>query len=408
MKLSDEDNEKIDSQYRRHRIKLLALYLPIPLVHAFNEEADLAALARDASEDEANGRAAPVKLKHTEPDSPKQNIEDEFPGLFDDPKKMEDLIKPFLIEVFEPKAASKALLAKEALCDDKTRRMEDILQWAKDYDGQRSLIATPIKTIVERFNRLAIEMPNFKGVIDSLLCELTIALAGDSKDFRVMPLCLNGPPGVGKTRFAREVAKILEVGFEQISLGSSTGSFDLAGLSPGWSTTRAGKISTLLAEGKSACPVILLDEIDKLGGDARYNAANVLLDLLEKDTAAAFLDEGLELRFDASRIVFMATSNDAAKLSEPLKSRMRMIEVCEPSIEQRRVIVGNMAHEYKRLNVSFAADTLDAMADLDLDLRSVYRLARDLVGKTLMEGKKKVTTRHIPARPAAKQGMGFL
>nr|WP_242596961.1 AAA family ATPase [Rhodocyclus gracilis] len=211
-------------------------------------------------------------------------------------------------------------------------------------------------------------------------------MAGPAEDFRVSPIALYGVPGIGKTRFAREVAAILDVGFESIALGSTDAGFVLAGVSPGYSTTRAGRIAKLLAEGDAASPVVMLDEIDKARGDDRNPVVPTLLELLEADSARAFRDEGLEIRMDASRIVYLATANDPELIPAPLQSRLRMLEVAAPTQEQRRGILGNIANEFVGVGVGFPCFLLDRLAEADLDLRVLRRVLRESAGRTLARG----------------------
>lgn len=391
------NEDRMTANFRCRKNGLSRIYLPEILAAQLDEEL------------QERIHAKPSKVE-AEAEKAKKPADEEETS-FADPVSEESWAitpSPFVVQIFDPTEVRRALLAKQDQYDDKTRRMEKIIEAADEFEGHRKLITTPIPTIAEELNRLAINMPNFKAAIDILLSELVVAMAGQGADFHITPICLDGPPAIGKTHFAREIARILDVGFEQISLGATSGGFDLTGLSPGWATARAGKISTLLAERNSACPVVLLDEIDKMKGDTRFSSENVLLDLLERNTASYFMDEGLELRFDASKVIFLATSNNAEQMSDPLLSRMRMVEVEAPNIEQRRVIIGTIAHSFKRLEITFAADVLDALAELDIDLRSISRLARDLVGCTLIAGETEVKMRHMPARRAQKQGMGFL
>lgn len=232
-------------------------------------------------------------------------------------------------------------------------------------------------------------------------------MASPPHDFRVTCLCLNGPPGIGKTRFAKEFSRILCVGFEQISLGAILGGFELSGLAAGWSTARPGRLAKLLAEGRRACPVVLLDEIDKVSGDERASPVTVLLDLLEKDTASRFRDECLEIKIDASKIIFIATSNDAEVIPTPLKSRMRIVEVLAPTAEQRRQIIDNIAVKFMTAGIKFSPSIIDALCDLDLDLRGMSQFVREIAGKALVSGKEVATLDDLPAFEK-KQGMGFV
>jgi len=207
-----------------------------------------------------------------------------------------------------------------------------------------------LEEIVVGLRTLKIGMPNFAEVIDMLVAELALALSGPTEDFRVSAICMNGVPGIGKTRFAREVSCVLDVGFEAVSMGASAG-FELAGVPAGYGNSSAGRIWRLLADGDSACPVVLLDEVDKMGRDERYPNLPTVLDLLEVDSARSFRDEALEARFDTSKIIVLLTANDVDAIPAPLQSRVRMIEIDLPTQEQRREIAGRIATEFTSVGV---------------------------------------------------------
>jgi len=272
--------------------------------------------------------------------------------------------------------------------------------------GRRNLIATPLAQVASALDDLAEDMPNFLDVIEILKGELAIAMTGKPENFHVTPIAMDGVPGIGKTRFAREVANILNVGFDAISMGAATGNFELAGVSPGWGNTRPGRLSRLLAEGKTGCPVVLLDELDKIGSDPRFPVLPVLLDLLEPDSAKHFRDEGLEVRLDASKLIILATSNNADCIPEALQSRMRMIEIQQPTAEQRRQILDRITQDFEPLGVSFKPEIIAALAEIDMDLRALRRFLRDGAGKALLSGNATVDTAVLPGK--TKQSMGFI
>ena len=311
------------------------------------------------------------------------------------------------IPVFDMAAVRVALASLKHENDDRSRRGIPILEAMAVNEGQRRLIEQPQLEIVSGLARLAVEMPNFAPIITLLTGELALARASRPEDFRVTCICMDGVPGIGKTRFAREVGKILGVGFEQFSMGSAQGCFELIGTSANWSNSRPGRLIGFMAESMTACPVILLDEIDKIDGNERYSIVPALLDLLERDTAKAFRDDCLELRFDASKIIFLATSNDRALIPLPLLSRMRVVEVLIPTQEQRREIIDRMAGDFAMYGVSFLAEVLDDVCELDMDLRHMSLLLREMAGKALTQGERVVT---MPPENLAKvvSRMGFI
>ena len=113
------------------------------------------------------------------------------------------------------------------------------------------------------------ELPNFHEVLDDVRRQ--IALCNDSSDaLEITPLLLLGPPGVGKTHFARQLAELLGTGMGFVSMSSLTAGWVLSGASSQWRGARAGKVFEALVDGDYANPVMVVDEIDKAGGEAAY------------------------------------------------------------------------------------------------------------------------------------------
>lgn len=261
---------------------------------------------------------------------------------------------------------------------------------ARRDEGERLALParTTLSAALSNLSLLESAMPNFAVAIDALAVELALALAGDLDSFHVTPILLHGGAGVGKTLFATQLAECFNVPFEKISMGSASGNFELGGASRGWSTARPGRIAKLLANGEDASPVVLLDEIDKLGSDQRYPVEPVLLDLLEPNSAKNFRDEFLEVTLDASRIIFIATANDPEQLSAPLRSRVRMIEIQPPTAAQRRGIVSRLADQYRHTyGIEFLPEAEAVLSDPDFDLRRLQQVLRDAAGRALMQGR---------------------
>lgn len=343
----------------------------------------------------------------------KEEVVDLFKEFFDEsPKSYAELederILSKRVQIFDFLLTSKALDHLKIEDDDKSARLIPILESALLETGLRPLITEPLPDLIREIKRLVADMPNFESAATLLCAEIALAMSSEPKNFRVTCICLDGPPGVGKTRFAKELSRILDVGFEQISMGATSGSFELAGLAPGWATSRPGRIAKILASGKTACPVVLLDEIDKTSSDPRYSPLTVLLDLLEKDTASRFRDECLEIEIDASKIIFIATSNDAERIPSPLLSRMRIVDVPAPTKEQRHMIISNIARDFNEIGMTFSDEIVEALSKLDMDLRGLAQFVRELVGKTLMAGEINVRIEDFPQQSSMRHGIGFI
>ena len=151
--------------------------------------------------------------------------------------------------------------------------------------------------------------PNFVAVIDELRKYVALAVAGN-EPMSFTPILLLGEPGVGKTHFAKELARALGTGHEFISMSSLTAGWILSGASSQWNNAKPGKVAHTLVHGEFANPIVVLDEVDKAGGDSRYDPMGALYGLLEKETARHFKDEFVEIDMDASHILWVSTAND--------------------------------------------------------------------------------------------------
>lgn len=188
------------------------------------------------------------------------------------------------------------------------------------------------------FDELRYAFGNFSKVIDFIEEQMMLSSLGTSQVAWAPPILLAGDPGVGKTALAARLAAVIGTTFEEISLAGTTASFTISGMSSGWAGGKAGRIFQSLAWNGFANPIVLLDEIDKAGGDHRFDVGNSLLSLLERHSASRFIDEFIELPVDASRILWVGTCNDLDTISRPLLSRMQVFHIDAPDKDQGRRI----------------------------------------------------------------------
>ncbi len=175
-------------------------------------------------------------------------------------------------------------------------------------------------------DELEAEVPNFSEVIREIKRRLVLVLeTNDPLDLD--PILLFGPPGIGKTHFGRKVAELLGTGFWFIPMSSTTAGWVLSGASSQWKGARPGKVFQTLFDHDYINPVMMIDEIDKARGDQAYDPLWALYTLLEKDTAAHFADEFVEVPIDASRIVWFATANDEWNIPAPILSRFAPFKI---------------------------------------------------------------------------------
>ena len=144
---------------------------------------------------------------------------------------------------------------------------------------------------------------------------------------------LLGQPGIGKTHFAKQLAKLLGTGMSLVPMSSMTAGWLLSGSSSQWKGAKPGKVFQALVEGEYANPVMVVDEIDKAASDAQYDPLGALYSLLEHDTAQSFTDEFAEVAIDASQVIWVTTANDERSIPRPILNRMNVFQIEAPDAE---------------------------------------------------------------------------
>ncbi len=256
------------------------------------------------------------------------------------------------------------------------------------------------------------ELPNFGEVLDDVRRQL--ALCQDSRDaLEITPMLLLGPPGIGKTHFARQVAQLLGTGLGFISMSSLTAGWVLSGASSQWKGARAGKVFETLVEGAYANPVMVVDEIDKARGEHAYDPLGALYSLLEHDTALAFTDEFAEVPIDASQVIWVATANDERAIPEPILNRMNVFEVQAPDADAARAIALRL---YRRLREQhdwgqrFDEEPGDAVLERMSTLapREMRRAWMTAFGNARLAGHGCVELADLPDGGAKRGAIGFM
>jgi ATP-dependent Lon protease len=226
-------------------------------------------------------------------------------------------------------------------------------------------------------------------------------------------MLLLGDPGIGKTHFARKLSALLGTGYGFIGMSSLTAGWVLSGASSQWKNAKPGKVFDTLVHGDYANPVIVVDEIDKAGGDSQYDPLGALYTLLEHDTACDFTDEFAEVPIDAGDVIWVATANDARTIPEPILNRMNVYEIAPPDVDGARRIASTIYSEIReghqwgeRFPEVLDDDALDAVSRISP--REMRRVLISAFGTARIAGHDAITADDIACdRSNRKARIGF-
>lgn len=309
-----------------------------------------------------------------------------------------------MVPVYDRSALEERMASDVTVRNDALRGIYDRMKRA----GDMRYIVKPAG--LEALDGLEAACPNFSDVIHDIRKQLALALSGNQPLF-FTPVLLLGEPGLGKTHFAKSLAKALATGFELVSMSSLTAGWILSGASSQWTNARPGKVAEALINRDFANPIFVLDEIDKAGGDARYDPLGALYTLLEPETARHFCDEFIEMELDASRILWIATANDASSIPEPILSRMNVYVIDRPDRDGARAIAAAVYRDLlARHGWAFDADPQPDVLDMlgEVAPRLMRKILIDAMGTAKLDGRDHVRGDDlaIPRAPQ-RQRIGF-
>jgi ATP-dependent Lon protease len=251
------------------------------------------------------------------------------------------------------------------------------------------------------FAELRASLPNFAEPLEDVRKQIALCLETEDR-LELMPILLLGPPGIGKTHFAKALAQLLGTAYHYVPMSSLTAGWVLSGASSQWKNAKPGKVFEALVNGSYANPVIAVDEIDKAGSEAQYDPLGALYALLEHDTASAFVDEFAEVPIDAGNVIWIATANDARTIPEPILNRMNVYEIAPPDAAGARRIAQAIYGEIRgahawglRFPETLGEAALDALAAVPP--RVMRRALLHAFGAARLDGRAAVEARDIRA-----------
>lgn len=242
--------------------------------------------------------------------------------------------------------------------------------------------------------RLRESHPHFREVTD-FVCE-QVALFGLSREpLSIPPIHIWGPPGIGKSHYATDLALALGAPLRRQSMENAQTTSLLLGTERHWSTATPGLVFDQIVLGKYANPVFLIDEIDKAPPNSSYDPLVPLHSLLEPFTAATVCDAALDITFDARLAIYIAASNDPNKIPQSLRSRFTEFEISRPSGEdalQIAQVVACSAVDELSVPGFSAPEPRLAFKLAHLDPRAIRKAVQSAVARAVLNGRKHLTS----------------
>jgi ATP-dependent Lon protease len=231
--------------------------------------------------------------------------------------------------------------------------------------------------------------PHFNEVTGYVSAQVALSLRS-KQPFTVPPIHLYGPPGIGKTHYSNDLAEALGTPLRRQSMENAQSASLFLGSERHWSNAASGIVFDQIVLGDVANPILLIDELDKAPSAGRYDPLAALHSLLEPTSAKNARDAALDMTFDASLVIYVATSNNPDRVPRTIRSRLREFEISPPNGEQ--------ALDAARSIVASAIGKLGVPGFLEppaqlahqlghLTAREITHAVRDAAARALMNGR---------------------
>ena len=401
------------AEWRRNRWGKPAIFVPLRLAADLEKEAKAQRNAKLAAEElDTEERAKEDERKRAEELKQKQRI----------------ALAPIHVGSHQPQpnevARHRVLVDVDAVRDrvlklkmgaangdkDMAKRETKSLEAALAFGPDRSVVRpSNWRRLLEELTR---ELPAFRGPLD--LLTQSFALADRCGGLAaVPPMLFLGPPGVGKSYFARRLSEVLSCGHAWMALDQRTAGTTLRGTDAHWANAKAGLLFEHLALGKTANPVFVFDEIDKAARSVGRDGIDMLSQLysvLEPETARHVEDTSFGIELDASQILYVATANDLQRLDAPMLSRFEVFQIGLPSpLEQREASRRIVTSVLGRLDAAGSVTVSEGVHVL-LALyspRVIRRAAERALAITVSAGRDRVSVQDVE-RALGIEPAGFI
>ena len=253
------------------------------------------------------------------------------------------------IEELRAKAKDKKWDKKvKELFEKEITKMQRTNPNSPDYSIQRNYIETLLELPWNEYSKDNFDLSRAQKILDKAHYGIDevkrriieyLAVLKLRNDMKSPILCFYGPPGVGKTSLGRSIAKALNREYVRMSLGGLHDEAEIRGHRKTYIGAMPGRILQLLKKAKTSNPVFVLDEIDKLGNNNYHgDPSSAMLEVLDPEQNKEFYDNFLEMGYDLSKVLFIATANDLSTIQPALRDRMELINVTSYTIEEKAEI----------------------------------------------------------------------
>lgn len=387
----------------------IELFLPQHLVDHFNDEKRIGEEAKrkvaresrerlaarlEAAQHAAEEKAAPPSILATPRIPAKLASPQSFSLDFDFDPQFNHLV----YAATEPEAV---VLRTKLTSDEEVKRRDlEIVDRLRAKGPLREIINPFLSDpSLAPFDKLAGLHPHFGEVIDFVKIQV-VRCKTNAKPLRIPPVLLHGGPGLGKSHFTRDLSVALGTVCRLCSWDGAASNTTLLGSDRKWGNSAIGVLFDLVCLGDCANPVLLLDELDKVGRDTRDDPLAPLHSLLEPSTAMQVRDASLDFVFDASLVTWIATANHVMFIPSSLRSRFREFHIVHPTAEEAITLAFSVAADVieKTASPDFAKPKREVVLRLaHLTPREIYQVVEEAVGRAALNQRTRLEVSDLPA-----------